>query len=94
MRVYLYYIFGRVGGKIIAQGGYSTEGEANDVARSITDWDDNDWEIKRYKTIDLGRAKSLYRAEMSKSSGQLAPTLLPIRVRKTENKEYTKGIYD
>jgi hypothetical protein len=93
MRAYMFYIFGRVGGKVIAQGGFTAESEADSVASSIHDWDDG-WEIKRYRTTDLQRAKSMYRAEMSQTMGQLAPSLLPIHKRREKVTDYTKGVYD
>jgi hypothetical protein len=88
-----YYIFGRIGGRMVAQGGFNNESKANDVASAITDWDDS-WTVEAFKTIDLQKAKSMFRAKQSQSTGQLAPTLLPIRSKKVrKDEQYSQGVY-
>lgn len=95
MRAYFYYIFGSINSKTVCQGPFATESQANEVASSIRDWDDS-WSVERFKTSDLQKAKSMYRAKMSQYTHQLAPTLLPIRGRKvsSNNDECSKGVYD
>ena len=74
-----WYIFGYVGGHLVADGPFATENKAYEAATAINDWDSDDWKTRQYATRSLSEAKSAYRHEQSQETGQLAPMLKPIR---------------
>jgi hypothetical protein len=85
-----WYIFGEIGqGQSDGQGGsrkartvclgpFGSQNEAQTAANKITDWLTDTPEPMRYFTSDLQKAKMMYKAKMSQSSGQLGISLRPI----------------
>lgn len=74
-----WFLFGRVGGIVVAQGPFATEAMGLEAGTNISDWDDNDWECRAYHTSNLQAAKSMWRAEQAEKTSQLGATLRPIR---------------
>jgi len=81
-----WFLFGRIGGKVVAQGPFASEQLGLAAGANISDWDSNDWECKSYNTANLQAAKSMWRAEQAEKTSQLGPTLLPIRNTETASR--------
>ena len=86
-----WFLFGRIGGVVVAQGPFGSEQLGLAAGTNISDWDNNDWECCAYHTSNLQSAKSMWRAEQAEKTSRLAPTLLPIRNTETALKWKRKG---
>ena len=80
-----YYLVGRIGGRVTFDGPFLSESLAYEKANVIQDWDEFP-DIKCFTTSNLQEAKSTWRSEQALKTGQLGPTLLPIRNIRTAQK--------
>jgi hypothetical protein len=74
-----WYIFGPVSRRTIALGPFLSQNEAQSAANKITDWDDEVPIPLSLPTRELAKAKQIFKAKMSQSTGQLGISLRPIR---------------
>ncbi|MFA5049278.1 MAG: hypothetical protein WC516_09705 [Patescibacteria group bacterium] len=82
-----YYVFGRINGKSICMGGFSSDNEAQNAANNVKDWDEGDWSVESYRTSQIAVAKSCHKQKLSQSTGLLGESLQPIRARHVEKKK-------
>jgi len=89
-----WYIFGPIQGKTVALGPFISQNEAQTAANRITDWDLGEAPVPiSLASRELAKAKQMYKAKMSQSTGQLGISLRPIRNannRKTSRFEQIK----
>ena len=81
-----WYVVGRVGGHVVFDGPHASEALANKKAGSINDWDDNDWEVRMYRTEDMAVAKAAWKSEQAQTTGSMSQSLRPIRTLKPRKK--------
>lgn len=79
-----WYVIGRVNGKSVFSGPHTSESKAYAKGAAITDWDNNDWEVKSYHTADLQAAKAMWKDEQSTKTGSMAQSLRPVYTVKSE----------
>ena len=73
-----WYVIGRIDGRPVFDGPHSSESKAYAKGASITDWDNNDWEVKSYRTSDLQTAKAMWKSEQATKTGSMAQSLRPV----------------
>jgi len=81
-----WYVAGFINGTPVMDGPFDTSALANKKAASINDWDNGDWEIKRYMTEDLSVAKSAWKSERAGETGSMAMSLRPVRSLQSRKK--------
>jgi hypothetical protein len=81
-----WYLFGQISHKTVALGPFLNMNEAQTAANKIVDWDSGEPPIpESFNTRELQKAKQMYKAKISQSTGQLGLSLRPIRNANNKN---------
>jgi hypothetical protein len=73
-----YWVIGQVNHKTVFTGPYRSESEGLTKARNIQDWDNDNFDCKMYPTLDMARAKSMYKASLADSTGRMGNAFMRI----------------
>ena len=81
-----YYLVGSVNGEVALLGPHNNEQEAYELGVN-SDFDNGQFEIKRYATRDRAKATQMYKYELAKNTGKIGMSLKPIRHGTQSNKQ-------
>ena len=73
-----YYLIGSVDGQVALLGPHDTDQEAYEFGISA-DFDNGQFEVKKYPTRDRARATQMWKYEQAKNTGRIGMSLKPVK---------------